>query len=128
MRNGGFPYVNLFTRDRLPQTSQAFRAISKRKPGFTEFAETHSMAWTNVQDLELFEQTRVATNGHAITLPWADAADDGDEKKPAPGVGTAKVSMTPRVRSRYLPCNQIGIPCLTPGVPCSSPEDSLFLQ
>ncbi len=78
IRNRGFPFVTLSARDRLPQTSQAFRAASNHKQGFTEFAEAHPMAWTNTSDLSLFEQTRLTANGHAVTLLWADAADDSD--------------------------------------------------
>ncbi|MBS9717757.1 hypothetical protein ACFFUT_10460 [Pseudohalocynthiibacter aestuariivivens] len=57
----------------------AHRAISNAKRGFTEFAETSSITWTDQADLEIYEQTRVGTNGHAVTLLWAELPDDTDE-------------------------------------------------
>ena len=46
----------------------------------TRVTETNPLAWLNRPDLELFEQTRVANNGHAVTLLLADLADADDDE------------------------------------------------
>lgn len=89
VRDERFPYIPLNKGDHLPQTTHAFRVISNGKPGFTEFSETHAQAWTNRPDLELFEQTRLGANGHAVTLLWADLPDgcqDHADDLPEPGM------------------------------------------
>jgi Zn-dependent peptidase ImmA (M78 family) len=79
IKGNGFPFVALKTGDRMPQTSAAFRAITGGKAGFTRFAETHPHPWTGRTGFELYEQTRLAKNGHAVTLLWADLPDEDDE-------------------------------------------------
>ncbi|SEM20114.1 protein of unknown function [Roseovarius azorensis] len=74
-RNGGFPFVHLEPGDRLPQISAAFRAVGNNSQGFTAFTEIHAAAWINRTDIDLFEQTRVGADGHAVTLLWADAPE-----------------------------------------------------
>lgn len=81
-RNGGFPYVHLRKGDPLPRISAAFRAISNGSQGFTKFTETHPAAWISRTDMPLFEQTRVAANGHAVTLLWADAPEPDETDDP----------------------------------------------
>ncbi|QJF50724.1 ImmA/IrrE family metallo-endopeptidase [Roseobacter ponti] len=79
VRSKNFPFVALKKGDRVPQTSAAFRAITKAQPGFTQLAEADPHPWTGRSDLELCEQTRVASRGHAVTLLWAELpADDED--------------------------------------------------
>lgn len=68
VRDRSFPFVTLNSGDRLPQTTHAFRAITNAKLGFTEFSETHCLAWISRPELELFEQTRLSHDGHAVTL------------------------------------------------------------
>ena len=70
-----FPWITLKKGDRLPKPSAASRAISNAKRGYTEFVETGSDLWANASDLEIFEQTRVGANGHAVTLLWAKLPD-----------------------------------------------------
>lgn len=87
-RDPRFPFVPLKRGDRLPQTTPAFRAITNARHGFTEFSETHSQAWTGRPDLEIFEQTRLTHNGHAVTLLWADLPEeDGDDDGGLPELG-----------------------------------------
>ncbi|WP_135507619.1 ImmA/IrrE family metallo-endopeptidase [Roseovarius aestuariivivens] len=77
-RDKGFPYVPLKTHDPLPKTTAAFRAIGNGQLGFTEPIETHPMAWTNQPEPDLFEQTRIGVDGHAVTLLWADSSGRED--------------------------------------------------
>lgn len=79
LRNGGFPYISLRNGDRLPQMTAAFRAVRSGRRGVTELTETHAMAWTRKPDFDLFEQTRVGANGHAVTLLWANSPEGHDE-------------------------------------------------
>lgn len=74
-----FPYIPLKKGDRLPQTSQAFRVQANTKTGFTEFWNAPTITWTNRSEVEIFEQTRRAPSGFAVTLLWADMPEGGDE-------------------------------------------------
>ncbi|TMV09114.1 hypothetical protein FGK63_08365 [Ruegeria sediminis] len=65
---------------RLPQTTQAFRAVANGTHGFNRLAETHPHAWTSYPDIDMFEQTRLAPNGHAVTLLWAELPEDDRTK------------------------------------------------
>ncbi|KUJ76892.1 hypothetical protein AVO45_10385 [Ruegeria marisrubri] len=84
-KGADFPFVALSKGNKIPQTSAAHRAIANATPGFTQFAEADSHPWTGRSNLELYEQTRVAANGHAVTLLWAelpeDDKDDGGPKE-----------------------------------------------
>lgn len=79
VEGGEFPYVTVSRGDRLPPISAAYRAVQNAQPGFTEFAEAHPLSWTSRTDLNLYEQTRVSNNGHAVTLLWADIPDPDDD-------------------------------------------------
>ena len=74
-----FPFVAISRGDRIPQTSAAHRAVANGQPGFTQIAESDPHSWTGRSDLELFEQTPVANNGHAVTLLWAELPDDDED-------------------------------------------------
>lgn len=65
--------------DRIPQTSAAHHAITNAKPGFTQRTEADPHPWTGRSKLELYEQTRVANKGHAVTLLWAELTEDDEE-------------------------------------------------
>lgn len=90
IRDPRFPFVNLKRGDRLPQTTRAFRTITEGRAGMTSFTETHGIAWTRRPELDLFEQTRLSKNGHAVTLLWADLPDDDDEDDLLPELGTPR--------------------------------------
>ncbi|MEM6891562.1 MAG: hypothetical protein AAF636_26090 [Pseudomonadota bacterium] len=75
-KGADFPFVALGKGDRIPQTSAAHRGIANGQPGFTRFAEANAHAWTGRSELELYEQTRVAPSGHAVTLLWAELPED----------------------------------------------------
>ena len=74
-----FPYIPLKKGDRLPQTSQAFDVQANTKTGFTEFWNSPTITWINRPEVEIFEQTRRAPSGYAVTLLWSDMPEDGDE-------------------------------------------------
>jgi uncharacterized protein DUF955 len=82
VRGSGFPYVALNNGDKIPMATAAHRAIQNGKAGFTSFADTHPHPWTGRSGLELYEQTRLAANGHAVTLLWADIPEDDDDDAP----------------------------------------------
>ena len=74
-----FPYIPLKKGHCLPQTSQAFHVQANNKTGFTKFWNAPAIAWTNRPEIEIFEQTRRAPSGYAVTLLWADIPEEGDE-------------------------------------------------
>jgi hypothetical protein len=78
-KSADFPFVALSRGDRIPQTSAAHRAIANGQSGFTQFAEADPHPWTGRSNLELFEQTRVAPSGHAVTLLWAELSEDDND-------------------------------------------------
>ncbi|SDK65366.1 ImmA/IrrE family metallo-endopeptidase [Aliiruegeria lutimaris] len=71
VRGTGFPYVPLQKGDHLPRATKAFRVIETARPEVTDSTETPFRDWTRQPALELLEQTRLASNGHAVTLLWA---------------------------------------------------------
>ena len=76
-RGPAFPWINRGKEDRLAQCTPGVRAVSGGQQGFTGMTEVDPMIWCNLADLvELFEQTRVGANGHAVTLLWATLADE----------------------------------------------------
>jgi len=87
VRDARFPFIPLKPRDPLPQTSHAVRAVTNARPGFTEFSEAHSLAWTNRPGLNLVEQTRLARKGHAVTLLWADLPEEDEDDSGLPELG-----------------------------------------
>lgn len=83
VKSDGFPWITCKRGQRLPQLSLTSKIVANGAQGFSPFAEINPLAWTNRSDIDLFEQTRVAGNGHAVTLLWADipenkADEDGD--------------------------------------------------
>lgn len=80
IRGRGFPFITCSKSASLPPTTLAFRTTSAGRSGFTTFAETHGGAWTDRPDMTLFEQTRLAENGHAVTLLWANLPEDADDE------------------------------------------------
>ena len=74
-----FPFVALSRGDRIPQTSAAHRAVANGQSLFTQFAEAAPYPWTGRSNLELYEQTRVANKGHAVTLLWAELPEDEED-------------------------------------------------
>lgn len=80
IRGDAFPYLALNKNDPLPKISQAFKVVSKGDRGITTFRETHAAAWTRRPEIEMFEQTRVGKNGHAVTLLWAELPRDPDDE------------------------------------------------
>jgi Zn-dependent peptidase ImmA (M78 family) len=79
VKGGGFPYVNLKPGDRIPIGSATHRSVANGKSGFTEFVDAHPYPWIGRDDIELYEQTRIAANGHAVTLLWADMPEEDDD-------------------------------------------------
>lgn len=81
-RHKEFPWIKWSPRDPVPRKSLTFRVASNGNRGFTDWAEVHSIAWTDVIDIEIWEQVRIGSNGHAVTLLWADIPDDDNEDEP----------------------------------------------
>nr|WP_256471791.1 ImmA/IrrE family metallo-endopeptidase [Oceanicola sp. 502str15] len=79
VRSFGFPFVTLQKGDPVPKTTAAHRAGRNGSTGFTEMVETHSMAWTGQSELDMWEQTRVGQNGHAVTLLQVELTEEGSD-------------------------------------------------
>ena len=81
VRKPGFPWISCKKGERMPEASEALRVSRNGEAGITEFAECHPLTWTDRPDGELFEQTRIGSNGHAVTLLWLerDEVDEDDE-------------------------------------------------
>lgn len=73
-----FPWINRQPGSAIVSTTPAFRAVSNGELGLTGITEAHPMTWTDAPDLELWEQTRVGRDGHAVTLLWAERPDDDE--------------------------------------------------
>ena len=73
-----FPWINRQPGSAVVSTTPAFTAVSNRELGLTAITEAHPMTWTDAPDLELWEQTRVGRDGHAVTLLWAERLDDDE--------------------------------------------------
>ena len=83
IRQRRFPWIALTKGDPLNAASQASRAVANGSRGFTEFREASPLAWLQDPDIEIFEQTRVGQDGHAVTLLWATVEDRDAEGYPA---------------------------------------------
>lgn len=88
VKSTGFPFLICEKGYALPKGTAAFRAIASGQRGVTRMVETSPLAWTNRPDTEIWEQTRVGKNGHAVTLLWADLPDeDEDDDRGLPELG-----------------------------------------
>lgn len=79
-KSGRFPWITCNSGERLPQLSLAGKIVANGAKGFSSVSEANPLAWTNSSDFGLFEQTRVASNGHAVTLLWADLPEKDDDE------------------------------------------------
>ncbi len=80
VKSSRFPWITCKRGERLPQLSLAGKIVANGTKGFSSVTETNPLAWLSRSDVELFEQTRVANNGHAVTLLLADLADADDDE------------------------------------------------
>ncbi len=79
VKSNGFPWITRKRGERLPQLSLASKIVANGAQGFSSVTETNPLAWLSRSDIELFEQTRVAGNGHAVTMLWADQPENDDD-------------------------------------------------
>lgn len=79
VRSRAFPFLTCQKGHALPKGTAGFRAIQKGERGITRMTETSAIAWTNNPEIEIWEQTRIGKNRHAVTLLWADMPDEGDD-------------------------------------------------
>jgi Zn-dependent peptidase ImmA (M78 family) len=90
VRGQGFPWISRQPGERPATVTDTSRAIRNATIGFTEMTETSGIAWTDNADLDLFEQTRIGSNGQAVTLLWATGGDaevtDGEDDMGMPGM------------------------------------------
>lgn len=95
-RHPAFPWIPRGKGDLLSDLTQASRAIRKGRPGFTEMVDSPAAAWTDRDGVEIYEQTRIGRDGHAVTLLWADLPNvhDAEEGGPTelgmPGFGRSR--------------------------------------
>ena len=86
-RSVRFPWLAVTKGDPLRPASRADRVTRSNQSGITDMRETQSPAWLGRTDVELFEQTRIGKDGHAVTLLWTTLDDDEAEVEsgaPAP--------------------------------------------
>jgi len=77
-----FPWINLGRGTRLPQDTPAARAVANGTRGFTAMRDVHPGYYIDPNPVsELFEQTRVGQDGHAVTLLWATLPDTDDQEE-----------------------------------------------
>lgn len=80
IRGPGFPWIRLDHGSPLATDTPAARAIARGTRGFTRVQECHPGYWTDAEGVaELFEQTRVGKDGHAVTLLWATLVDTKED-------------------------------------------------
>lgn len=78
IRGSAFPWIKPAIGSRLATDTLAARAVARRASGFTRMQECHPGHWTDAEGVaEVFEQTRVGKDGHAITLLWATLTTPG---------------------------------------------------
>ncbi|WP_347310761.1 ImmA/IrrE family metallo-endopeptidase [Defluviimonas sp. SAOS-178_SWC] len=95
-RHPAFPWIPRGRGETLSDLTQAMRAIRNGTPGYTEMVDSPAAAWTDRDGVEIYEQTRVGRDGHAVTLLWADLPDDDDADEGGP----AELGMPEFGRSR----------------------------
>lgn len=83
-RNDAFPWICRGSGDALSDLTQAWWAIRNGTPGYTDIVESPAVAWTDREGVEIYEQTRVGRDGHAVTLLWADLPHDDDADEGGP--------------------------------------------
>ena len=84
-RSERFPWLAVKKADALGPTSRACRVSVSNRSGTTDMRETQPLAWLGRSEVELFEQTRIGKDGHAVTLLWATLDEDEAENQgPAP--------------------------------------------
>lgn len=79
-RGKTFPWLPLKKGSSLPRTSFAKAHCAGGSPGVSKMRETNALGWLNKPDTELYEQTRVGKNGHALTLLWATLPPDHENE------------------------------------------------
>ena len=65
-------------RDTIVSTTAAIWAVSNGQLVLTDITETHATAGTDLPDLDLWKQTRVGKDGHAVSLLWAERTDNDE--------------------------------------------------
>lgn len=89
IRDNGLPYLPLNKGDPMPSATPASIKIRQGRVGISEPGPNVARAWFDKADFDLHEQTRLADNGHAVTLLWSDLpveAEDDDGAPPELGV------------------------------------------
>jgi len=83
-RHPAFPWIPRGRGETLSDLTQARRAIRNGVSGYTEMVDSPAAAWTDREGVEIYEQTRVGRDGHAVTLLWTDLPCDDDEDEDGP--------------------------------------------
>ena len=65
-------------RDTIVSTTAAIWAVSNGQLVLTDITETHATAGTDLPDLDLWKQTRVGKDGHAVKLLRAERTDNDE--------------------------------------------------
>ena len=78
-RSERFPWLAVGKGNPLRPASRARRLSLSDRSGTTNMREAQPLAWLGRADVELFEQTRIGKDGHAVTLLWATVDEDDAE-------------------------------------------------
>lgn len=74
------PFITCLRKAPLPTGSGAWQQVEAQQTGTSTWQEVDPYLWTDQQGLHLFEQTRLSSSGHAVTLLWFEADPDGEEE------------------------------------------------
>lgn len=87
VKSSEFRFLTCNRGHSLPKATAALQAVGHGDRSLTSMTEAPSMAWTRTPDIEVWEKTRVGSDGHAATLLWADLAEE-DEDEDLPELDT----------------------------------------
>lgn len=80
VRARAFPRLKPWGGCQLPAGTAASQAITQGAACVTQMMGSHAAAWVERPDIELFEQTRIGRDKHAVTLLWANLHDSDEDK------------------------------------------------
>lgn len=79
VRPRAFPRLKPWKGCQLPAGTAASQAITQGAACVTQMTGTHAAAWVERPDIDIFEQTRVGRDVHAVTLLWAKLPESNAE-------------------------------------------------
>lgn len=81
VRTRTFPRLKPWGGCQLPIGTSAWWAIAENVARVTRMAPCQAAAWVEAPDVEIFEQSRIGRDGHAVTLLWASLPDSDEDEE-----------------------------------------------